>query len=216
SDIPIVKGWPSDSKHPRQSPPPPNVSLPLGLQSRSPKHSTPPKPAADLGEHFPADSLDSLETMSDLDGPCAFTRGIRSRASLPVVRSTNQTKDRSLGVLYLQYGDDSRVMRMPNEITSGDTIRALFVSAFPQQLTMKMLDSPSMAIYIKDDMRNVYYELSDVRWACAYPGRTPVGRPAASPSSMPLPPYPADVHRHNPDLYCRGLRVAQHVRMLCL
>ncbi|XP_072566803.1 sickle tail protein homolog isoform X4 [Paramormyrops kingsleyae] len=132
-------------------------------KSRSPKHSTPPKPAADLGEHFPADSLDSLETMSDLDGPCAFTRGIRSRASLPVVRSTNQTKDRSLGVLYLQYGDDSRVMRMPNEITSGDTIRALFVSAFPQQLTMKMLDSPSMAIYIKDDMRNVYYELSDVR-----------------------------------------------------
>lgn len=72
------------------------VSLPLGLQSRSPRHS-PPKPAADLGEHFPAGSQDSLETMSDPDGPCAFTRGIRSRASLPVVRSTNQTKDRSLG-----------------------------------------------------------------------------------------------------------------------
>ena len=53
---------------------------------------------------------------------------------------------------------------MPNEITSSDTVRALFVSAFPQQLTMKMLESPSVAVYIKDDMRNVYYELTDVRW----------------------------------------------------
>lgn len=52
---------------------------------------------------------------------------------------------------------------MPNEITSIDTVRALFVSAFPQQLTMKMLESPSVAVYVKDDMRNVYYELSDVR-----------------------------------------------------
>ncbi|XP_010188731.1 PREDICTED: sickle tail protein homolog isoform X1 [Mesitornis unicolor] len=52
---------------------------------------------------------------------------------------------------------------MPNEITSTDTIRALFVSAFPQQLTMKMLESPSVAIYIKDESRNIYYELCDVR-----------------------------------------------------
>lgn len=37
--------------------------------------------------------------MSEADGPTAFTRGSRVRASLPVVRSTNQTKDRSLGKL---------------------------------------------------------------------------------------------------------------------
>uniref|UniRef100_A0A2K6PCE3 KIAA1217 n=2 Tax=Rhinopithecus roxellana TaxID=61622 RepID=A0A2K6PCE3_RHIRO len=66
-------------------------------------------------------------------------------------------------VLYLQYGDETKQLRMPNEITSADTIRALFVSAFPQQLTMKMLESPSVAIYIKDESRNVYYELNDVR-----------------------------------------------------
>ena len=54
---------------------------------------------------------------------------------------------------------------MPNDISSGDIVRALFVSAFPQQLTMKMLESPSVAVYIKDDTRNVYYELSDVRYA---------------------------------------------------
>ncbi|XP_029384410.1 sickle tail protein homolog isoform X2 [Echeneis naucrates] len=101
--------------------------------------------------------------MSEADAPTAFTRGSRVRASLPVVRSTNQTKDRSLGVLYLQYGDETKQIRMPNEITSIDTVRALFVSAFPQQLTMKMLESPSVAVYVKDDMRNMYYELTDVR-----------------------------------------------------
>ncbi|XP_008050491.1 sickle tail protein homolog isoform X2 [Carlito syrichta] len=101
--------------------------------------------------------------MSEGDAPSPFSRGSRTRASLPVVRSTNQTKERSLGVLYLQYGDETKQLRMPNEITSADTIRALFVSAFPQQLTMKMLESPSVAIYIKDESRNVYYELNDVR-----------------------------------------------------
>lgn len=69
----------------------------------------------------------------------------------------------SLGVLYLQYGDETKQIRMPNEITSIDTIRALFVSAFPQQLNMKMLESPSVAVYVKDDMRNMYYELTDVK-----------------------------------------------------
>lgn len=104
-----------------------------------------------------------MEAMSEGDAPSPFSRGSRTRASLPVVRSANQTKERSLGVLYLQYGDETKQLRMPNEITSADTIRALFVSAFPQQLTMKMLESPSVAIYIKDESRNVYYELSDVR-----------------------------------------------------
>uniref|UniRef100_A0A8C9R4C4 KIAA1217 n=1 Tax=Scleropages formosus TaxID=113540 RepID=A0A8C9R4C4_SCLFO len=136
----------------------------LREQSRSPKHcASPQAAAADPAEHLCVASLDALELMSEGDGPSAFTRGSRSRASLPVVRSANQTKDRSLGVLYLQYGDETKAMRMPNEITGSDTIRALFVSAFPQHLNMKMLESPSVAIYMKDDVRNVYYELSDVR-----------------------------------------------------
>ncbi|XP_017261996.1 sickle tail protein homolog isoform X20 [Kryptolebias marmoratus] len=133
-------------------------------QSRSPKHGPSPQPSVgDQVDHLSLASVESLDTMSEADAPTAFTRGSRVRASLPVVRSTNQTKDRSLGVLYLQYGDETKQIRMPNEITSIDTIRALFVSAFPQQLTMKMLESPSVAIYVKDDMRNMYYELADVR-----------------------------------------------------
>ncbi|XP_050008600.1 sickle tail protein homolog isoform X14 [Alexandromys fortis] len=134
-------------------------------QTKSPKlsHSPQPPSLGDPVEHLSETSGDSLEAMSEGDVPSPFARGSRTRASLPVVRSTNQTKERSLGVLYLQYGDETKQLRMPNEITSADTIRALFVSAFPQQLTMKMLESPSVAIYIKDESRNVYYELNDVR-----------------------------------------------------
>ncbi|XP_058687424.1 sickle tail protein homolog isoform X5 [Poecile atricapillus] len=133
-------------------------------RTRSPKPSQ--SPQSNLGdhtEHLSEASADSLEAMSEGDSPTPFSRGSRTRASLPVVRSANQTKERSLGVLYLQYGDETKQLRMPNEITSTDTIRALFVSAFPQQLTMKMLESPSVAIYIKDESRNIYYELCDVR-----------------------------------------------------
>ncbi|XP_034053319.1 sickle tail protein homolog isoform X9 [Gymnodraco acuticeps] len=132
----------------------------LREQSRSPKHGPSSVGEAD---HLSLASLESLDTMSEADSPTNFTRGSRVRASLPVVRSTNQTRDRSLGVLYLQYGDETKQIRMPNEITGIDTIRALFVSAFAAQLNMKMLESPSVAVYVKDDMRNVYYELTDVR-----------------------------------------------------
>ncbi|XP_029325905.1 sickle tail protein homolog isoform X15 [Mus caroli] len=134
-------------------------------QTKSPKlsHSPQPPNLGDPVEHLSETSGDSLEAMSEGEVPSPFARGSRTRASLPVVRSTNQTKERSLGVLYLQYGDETKQLRMPNEVTSTDTIRALFVSAFPQQLTMKMLESPSVAIYIKDESRNVYYELNDVR-----------------------------------------------------
>uniref|UniRef100_A0A3Q3QFS3 Actin interacting protein 3-like C-terminal domain-containing protein n=1 Tax=Monopterus albus TaxID=43700 RepID=A0A3Q3QFS3_MONAL len=136
----------------------------LREQSRSPKHS--PNLQHSIGDqvdHLSLASLESLDAMSETEAPAAFTRGSRVRASLPVVRSSNQTKDRSLGVLYLQYGDETKQIRMPNEITGIDTVRALFVGAFPQQLTMKMLESPSVAVYVKDDMRNMYYELTDVR-----------------------------------------------------
>ncbi|KAL4675026.1 hypothetical protein H8957_008938 [Semnopithecus entellus] len=53
----------------------------------------------DLGdpvEHLSETSADSLEAMSEGDAPTPFSRGSRTRASLPVVRSTNQTKERSL------------------------------------------------------------------------------------------------------------------------
>ncbi|XP_073533608.1 sickle tail protein homolog isoform X2 [Phyllobates terribilis] len=133
-------------------------------QTKSPKLSSSPQPSlGEPAEHLSEVSADSGEAMFEGESIGPFIRGSRTRASLPVVRSTNQTKERSLGALFLQYGEDTKKLQMPNEITSVDTIRALFVSAFPQQLTMKVLESPSTAIYIKDEGRNLYYELSDVR-----------------------------------------------------
>ncbi|XP_066441427.1 sickle tail protein homolog isoform X9 [Eleutherodactylus coqui] len=133
-------------------------------QTKSPKLSSSPQPGTgEPAEHLAEVSSVSDEAMFEGESTAPFIRGSRTRASLPVVKSTNQTKERSLGVLFLQYGEDTKKLQMPNEITSVDTIRALFVSAFPQQLTMKVLESPSTAIYIKDEGRNIYYELSDVR-----------------------------------------------------
>uniref|UniRef100_A0A8C1X8I5 KIAA1217 n=1 Tax=Cyprinus carpio TaxID=7962 RepID=A0A8C1X8I5_CYPCA len=70
------------------------------LREQSSKQSLAcPSPVfVDQLEHSSLVSLDALEVMSECDMPFAFTRGSRSRASLPVVRSTNQTKDRSLGI----------------------------------------------------------------------------------------------------------------------
>ncbi|KAM9350014.1 sickle tail protein [Symphorus nematophorus] len=134
-------------------------------QTGSPRPSESPPCAGVLGLAVQQDPLAS-EAMSDgevLPPTAPFTRGCKARASLPVGRSSGQTRERSLGVLYLQYGEETKQVRMPAEISSEDAVRALFVTAFPHQLTMKMLQSPNMAIYIKDTSRNVYYDLEDIR-----------------------------------------------------
>ncbi|XP_078121108.1 uncharacterized protein LOC144527100 isoform X2 [Sander vitreus] len=130
----------------------------------SPQARSPPC-AGVLGTAEQQDPLAS-ETMSEgevLPPTVPFTRGCKARASLPVGRSSGQTRERPPGVLYLQYGEETKQVRIPAEISSPDALRALFVTAFPHQLTMKMLQSPNMAIYIKDTSRNVYYDLEDIR-----------------------------------------------------
>lgn len=73
------------------------------LQTRSPKPSQSPQPnLGDQTERLSEASADSLEAMSEGDSPTPFSRGSRTRASLPVVRSANQTKERSLGKTLLQ------------------------------------------------------------------------------------------------------------------
>ncbi|KAM4557486.1 sickle tail protein homolog [Fundulus diaphanus] len=92
-----------------------------------------------------------------------FTRGCKARASLPVGSSSCHRGEKPPGVLYLQYEGETKQVRIPPEISSEDSLRALFVTAFPYQLTMKMLLPPNMAICIKDSNRNVYYDLEDLR-----------------------------------------------------
>nr|XP_043906553.1 SRC kinase signaling inhibitor 1 isoform X10 [Solea senegalensis] len=105
--------------------------------------------------------------MSEADLPLGFNRMNRFRQSLPLSRSASQNKLRSPdeypGVLFLQYGDETRRVHITHELSSMDTLHALIVHMFPQKLTAGMLKSPNTAILIKDEARNVFYELEDVR-----------------------------------------------------
>ncbi|XP_062263603.1 SRC kinase signaling inhibitor 1 isoform X2 [Platichthys flesus] len=101
--------------------------------------------------------------MSEADIPVGFNRMNRFRQSLPLSRSASQNKLRSPGVLFLQYGDETRRVHITHELSSLDTLHALIVHMFPQKLTAGMLKSPNTAILIKDEARNVFYELEDVR-----------------------------------------------------
>uniref|UniRef100_A0AAV2KK14 Actin interacting protein 3-like C-terminal domain-containing protein n=1 Tax=Knipowitschia caucasica TaxID=637954 RepID=A0AAV2KK14_KNICA len=137
-------------------------------QSRSPRHSQSTQSGlADQAAKLSFASAESLETMSEADVPIGFNRMNRFRQSLPLSRSASQNKLRSpdefTGVLFLQYGDETRRVHITHELTSMDTLHALIVHMFPQKLTAGMLKSPNTAILIKDEARNVFYELEDVR-----------------------------------------------------
>nr|XP_014340530.1 PREDICTED: SRC kinase signaling inhibitor 1 [Latimeria chalumnae] len=67
------------------------------------------------------------------------------------------------GVLFLQYGEETRRVHITHEINSMDTLYALIAHMFSQKLTMGVLKSPNTAILIKDESRNVFYELEDIR-----------------------------------------------------
>ncbi|XP_062138228.1 coiled-coil domain-containing protein CG32809 isoform X3 [Drosophila sulfurigaster albostrigata] len=92
-----------------------------------------------------------------------FRRGGKQRSSLPVVRTPSKTLERPLGLVFLQYRSETKRALLPNEITSIDTVRALFVRSFPRQLTMSYLEGPNVKIYIHDASKDMFYELEDVR-----------------------------------------------------
>ncbi|XP_049603154.1 sickle tail protein homolog isoform X2 [Syngnathus scovelli] len=140
---------------------PHHAAIILGHQERMRDQLRSPRPP----ESTICEGVLAAENMSDAESltmTVPFSRGCKARSSLPIGRSSSQARE-SVGVLYLQYGDETKQIRMPVEINSEDTLRALFVTAFPQQLTMKKLQSPNMAIYIKDTRRNVYFDLEDIR-----------------------------------------------------
>ncbi|KAG8446893.1 hypothetical protein GDO86_014372 [Hymenochirus boettgeri] len=140
------------------------VCLDNSSSTRSSRHSQSSQPGlADQAAKLSFASAESLETMSEAELPLGFNRMNRFRQSLPLSRSTSQTKLRSPGVLFLQYGDETRRVHITHEITSMDTLHALIVHMFQQKLTMGMLKSHNTAILIKDESRNVFYELEDVR-----------------------------------------------------
>ncbi|XP_054624100.1 SRC kinase signaling inhibitor 1-like isoform X2 [Dunckerocampus dactyliophorus] len=108
-------------------------------------------------------SAEHLEAMSESDVPVGFNRMNRLRQSLPLARSSSQAKLRAPGILFLQLGEETRRVHLTHELSSLDTLRALIVHVFPQRLTMAALRSPTTALLIKDETRNVFYELEDPR-----------------------------------------------------
>lgn len=82
---------------------------------------------------------------------------------LSVVSANGTLFSFATGLVFLQYRSETKRALLPNEITSIDTVRALFVRSFPRQLTMAYLEGPNVKIYIHDANKDMFYELEDVR-----------------------------------------------------
>ncbi|XP_070211944.1 coiled-coil domain-containing protein CG32809-like isoform X2 [Littorina saxatilis] len=105
---------------------------------------------------------DDPGTMSDIEPP-TFARGGYARASLPIVRSASSSLERPIGLVFLVYRDETKKALLPNEITTLDTVRALFVRAFPEKLSMEFLDSPKRKIYLLEATTSIFFQLEDLR-----------------------------------------------------
>ncbi|CAL8148018.1 unnamed protein product [Orchesella dallaii] len=126
-----------------------------------------PPPSSTLFDDDPG-IMSEAETSST-----GFRRGGKARSSLPVVRTPSKTLERPLGtvtedlytqsLVFLQYRSETKRALLPNEITSMDTVKALFVRSFPKQLTMEYLDAMNVKIYIHDGSKDMFYELEDLR-----------------------------------------------------
>ncbi|XP_038216291.1 coiled-coil domain-containing protein AGAP005037 isoform X3 [Zerene cesonia] len=131
-------------------------------RSLDPRFRKPPLPRGYLPQTFFYD--DDPGVMSEVEtSSTGFRRGGKQRSSLPVVRTPSKTLERPLGLVFLQYRNETKRALLPNEITSLDTVKALFVRSFPKQLTMDYLDSPLVKVYIHDSSKDMFYELEDVR-----------------------------------------------------
>lgn len=92
-----------------------------------------------------------------------FRRQTRARASLPIIRTPSKSQDRSLGLVFLQFKNETKRALLPNEITTLHTVKALFVRAFPRAVTLNYLDARNVRIYIHDPAKDMFYELEDVK-----------------------------------------------------
>ncbi|XP_025406795.1 coiled-coil domain-containing protein AGAP005037 isoform X5 [Sipha flava] len=125
------------------------------------------KSPSSRGGYPPATGMlfdDDPGIMSEVEtSSTGFRRGNKQRSSLPVVRTPSKTLERPLGLVFLQYRSETKRALLPNEITSIDTVKALFVRSFPKQLTMEYMDSSLVKIYIHDSSKDMFYELEDLR-----------------------------------------------------
>lgn len=104
-----------------------------------------------------------------------FCRTAQNRMSLPIMQHNKMRRQvynqlqrrgqqvaRSMGHIYLQHKGETKQASLPNELTTIDTIRALFVCAFPHMLTMEYMSQSHVKIYIYNPSCNIFYELCDI------------------------------------------------------
>uniref|UniRef100_A0AAV2JTU4 Uncharacterized protein n=1 Tax=Knipowitschia caucasica TaxID=637954 RepID=A0AAV2JTU4_KNICA len=90
-----------------------------------------------------------------------FSRGSRGRSSLPLPHSS-PSRDRGLGVVYLQLGEDTRQVYVSSELKDMSALRALFLRTFPQ-ISVRLLQSPHTSVCIRDHGHAHYRLLQDPR-----------------------------------------------------
>ncbi|CAF1185112.1 unnamed protein product, partial [Didymodactylos carnosus] len=92
--------------------------------------TTPTMPRAQSPSRRPSSTGpydDEIYTTKMTTATAGFTRGYRTRTSLPVIVRPASTKVSSLGLCFLCVGDEIKKVLLPNEVTCTDTVKALFV-----------------------------------------------------------------------------------------
>ncbi|CAF1682857.1 unnamed protein product [Adineta ricciae] len=137
-------------KYPRQHVSSSAVSTPMMPRTNSPHQRS-----------SSTDPADEELTTSMTNG---FVRGQRNRSSLPFIikPASNISKANSLGLCFLICGDETKKVLLPSYISCIDTLKALFVRAFPQHLTMKQMDTDDVRIYIREPDKDIFYQLEDM------------------------------------------------------
>ena len=151
-----------------------------GLSSADMLSSVAPTP---IQRYTPIVNGNGMMTMDDLNGSAGgmsslenqFCRNASARMSLPIMQQNKMRRQaysqlqrrgqhlpRSLGHIYLQHKGETKQANLPNELTTIDTIRALFVCAFPHMLSMEYMSQPHVKIYIYSPSCNIFYELCDI------------------------------------------------------
>ncbi|XP_067944042.1 coiled-coil domain-containing protein AGAP005037-like isoform X2 [Watersipora subatra] len=94
--------------------------------------------------------------MSDSSTASSFARGARLRSSLPILKHVTT---KPVGLVFLTYQNETKKTILPSEIKNLDTIKAMFLRCFPQQLTPDMLNSPKRRFYILDRSSSKFFLL---------------------------------------------------------
>lgn len=76
--------------------------------------------------------------------------------------SDNDSGWSSHAIAFLQYRDEVKRVNLPSLMRSIDTVKSLFVEAFPNKVTLQHFQTGKITIYIKDIENGVYYQLENI------------------------------------------------------